>query len=475
MQIQITSKKLFTQSRKSSFFLGLSVFGLNLSCAYAQMPELGTVRLTDGAIYFVQTGEYNTATPFVSLNIGAVHNPDGGPGNYDAEYLEISAPRSIPMNVDIDRVCRRFTNGMIDCHVQYPLSTLDMSEDEVTLTGRYYSERTLPAFEAMLMRNKVVTGQAGTVGRPEASPDLSGNRPPIANAGGDITTSRTSAFWLDGRGSTDPDGDKLTYKWEQISGPGIKLSQPNGAMALYWPSHGTRQFRLTVTDLYGNVSMPDEVTITHEPRPAAAQCDIWGRDDLVESLTASQPGGLMANHGMKLNLSASKTAAIQSEAARLDQLYPNFGSIEIGAVVSPTKGGGLLQVPIQRDSLAATIPGAAPVAIRFEGSGSASVPIFWTDEPFAANRSYHIQTTVKLLDENAQEISNSELSSDCRSAEVFAKVVPMAGKIIGGQGAPIRGPLFVISDGVEQLRQREISDFPKPRHGPIDPNGPIPQ
>jgi len=117
---------------------------------------------------------------------------------------------------------------------------------------------------------------------PEAPPELSGNQPPIANAGDDVTTSSTSPFWLDGRNSSDPDGDTLTYKWEQISGNRIDLGQPNGAMASYWPSHGTRQFRLTVTDVEGNVSAPDEVTITHEPGPAAAECDIWGRDDLVE-------------------------------------------------------------------------------------------------------------------------------------------------------------------------------------------------
>ena len=438
------------------------------------MPELGTVRLTDGAIYFVQAGEYSTADPVVRLNIGAVHNPGGGSESYASEYLEISAPRSVPLLVDIERFCRRFTSGMIDCHVEYPLSTHDMSQDQVTLTGRYYSQRSSPAFEAMLMRTVVVTGQAGSAGRPEASPDLSGNRPPIANAGGDVTTSRTSAFWLDGRNSSDPDDDKLTYKWEQISGPRIKLSQPNGSMALYWPTQGTRRFRLTVTDLYGNVSAPDEATITHEPRPSPPDCPIWGRGDLTESLTASQPGGLMANHGIKFNLSSVKIDALEAEAKRLQQLYPNFGSIEIRASVSQTKGGGFSQGILQRDPLAPAIPGAASATMSFQGSGSASLPMFWADTPFAANRSYHIQTTVKLLDDNAQEVLNSELSSNCKSAEVFARVVPMAGRIIGGQGAPIRGPLFIISDGEEQLRQRDIPDYPKPKRQTYDPNGPIP-
>ena len=310
---------------------------------------------------------------------------------------------------------------------------------------------------------------------PEEPPELSANQPPIANAGDDVTTSSTSPFWLDGRNSSDPDGDTVTYKWEQISGNRISLGQPNGAMASYWPTLGIRRFRLTVTDVDGNVSAPDEVTITHEPRPPAAKCEIWGRDDLVETLTASQPGGLGANHGMKLKLSTSKIAAIQFEAARLDQLYPNFEAIEIRAVVSQTKGSGFMQDPIQRNPLAPSIPGAPPITLRFEGSGSMSVPTIWADQPFSENRTYFIQTMVKLLDDNAQEISNSELSPDCRSAEVFARVVPMAGQIIGGQGAPIRGPLFVISDGEERLGQRSIPDFPEPPRQPFDPNGPIPQ
>ncbi|RJS72219.1 hypothetical protein CW696_03265, partial [ANME-2 cluster archaeon] len=47
------------------------------------------------------------------------------------------------------------------------------------------------------------------------------NRPPVADAGGDRVVSPNTYIKLDASGSTDPDGDSLSYLWEEA---GTELS-----------------------------------------------------------------------------------------------------------------------------------------------------------------------------------------------------------------------------------------------------------
>ena len=45
------------------------------------------------------------------------------------------------------------------------------------------------------------------------------NSPPVANAGPDQSVARGAMVHLDGSGSTDPDGDQLTFSWSITSKP----------------------------------------------------------------------------------------------------------------------------------------------------------------------------------------------------------------------------------------------------------------
>ncbi|PID73861.1 MAG: hypothetical protein CSB33_01650 [Desulfobacterales bacterium] len=58
-----------------------------------------------------------------------------------------------------------------------------------------------------------------------------GNASPAANAGNDRAVASGDVVQLDGSGSTDPDGDALTYHWTQTAGTKVSLSGATGVTA----------------------------------------------------------------------------------------------------------------------------------------------------------------------------------------------------------------------------------------------------
>ena len=101
--------------------------------------------------------------------------------------------------------------------------------------------------------------------------DIVVNRAPTANAGSNQTVDTEATVTLDGSGSSDPDGDTLSYSWEKQAGPSVALSSAAVSNPTFTapPSATTFTFKLTVTDSYG-ASDTDTVTIrVREP-------ETWG-------------------------------------------------------------------------------------------------------------------------------------------------------------------------------------------------------
>jgi len=95
------------------------------------------------------------------------------------------------------------------------------------------------------------------------------NKPPVANAGPDITiTLPTNSVTLNGSGS-DSDGSIVAYKWTYVSGQtlSVNITNPNNAITgVTGLVAGGYIFQLTVTDNLG-ATATDTVNVTVKPAP----------------------------------------------------------------------------------------------------------------------------------------------------------------------------------------------------------------
>jgi uncharacterized repeat protein (TIGR01451 family) len=108
------------------------------------------------------------------------------------------------------------------------------------------------------------------------------NVAPVANAGPDQGVDNGQLVTLDGGGSSDGNGDALTYTWTQSGGPAVTLSDPGAAMPTFTApaTSSVLTFTLAVADSLGLAALATdqvEVTVTRReagfsssPAPGAA-------------------------------------------------------------------------------------------------------------------------------------------------------------------------------------------------------------
>ncbi len=151
------------------------------------------------------------------------------------------------------------------------------------------------------------------------------NQVPTADAGQDRDVNMGEEVVLDGSGSCDPDGDDITYSWQQVLGPVVELHDANTAKPWFDATQeGTFSFQLTVSD--GEItSMPDTVVIkvineNHAP-VADAGCDL---DASVGDTIALDGSGSYDPDGDSLSYAWTQESGPSVDLIQSDSATPSF-------------------------------------------------------------------------------------------------------------------------------------------------------
>ncbi len=120
-----------------------------------------------------------------------------------------------------------------------------------------------------------------------------GNHPPTANAGADQTAFVGETVTLNGSGSTDPDGDSLTFSWSFLSRPAgsaATLSDPGAVMPTFSVDvPGGYGLQLVVNDGTAD-SLPDTVLVTTENSAPVANAGPDRTVPVAQSVTLDGSG-----------------------------------------------------------------------------------------------------------------------------------------------------------------------------------------
>ncbi len=124
------------------------------------------------------------------------------------------------------------------------------------------------------------------------------NQTPIADANVDQFKNATKPVNLDGTGSSDPDGDTLTFGWSQSLGPTVALDNPTSATPGFTAPAVSAQLRFTLTvDDNAGATHSDTVDVTIDGPPQANA----GPDQKVTV-------------GAQINLSGADSSDVETES-----------------------------------------------------------------------------------------------------------------------------------------------------------------
>jgi phosphatidylserine/phosphatidylglycerophosphate/cardiolipin synthase-like enzyme len=166
------------------------------------------------------------------------------------------------------------------------------------------------------------------------------NAPPVANAGSDQLINEGTLVTLNGTASSDPDGDPITYSWNQTSGTPVTLDDVTSVTPSFTaPDVGSEDdiliFELTVTDNDGaNSTDSVSVTVTDTaPPPNSAPTADAGNDQIVSEGDNVTLNGTSSSDpdGDTLTYSWNQTAGPVVVLSNSSTATPSFTAPEVNA------------------------------------------------------------------------------------------------------------------------------------------------
>jgi subtilisin-like proprotein convertase family protein len=189
----------------------------------------------------------------------------------------------------------------------------------VTLVGANTAQPTFTAPDgpATLTFELTVTDDEGLTDTDTVDVRLNGR--PVASAGPDQLVNRDDLVTLDGSGSTDPDGDSISYQWTQTFGPAVALSSTSTVDPSFIAPEGPSElrFRLIVRDPFGRFRTDFVSIVVNGPPTANAGPDRTvdaGASVILSAAGSSDPDGdtlkyqWTQTYGPAVSLSGANTA-----------------------------------------------------------------------------------------------------------------------------------------------------------------------
>ncbi|HEY6854066.1 MAG TPA: PKD domain-containing protein [Gemmatimonadales bacterium] len=300
----------------------------------------------------------------------------------------------------------------------------------------------------------LLAGGQGPSGVLRSSELYTGDRPPVANAGPALSADEGATVQFDGTGSTDPDGDALTYSW--TFGDGSSGSGPTPTHV--YADNGSYTVTLLVSDgsLMASAATTANVANVAPAVGAIAGANIADGDTYSATGSFTDPGAdtwtATVDYG---DGSGAQPLALVGKNFSLSHVYSHVGPgpFTVTVTVQDDDGGtgsasATVAVKVNRAPVAnagASVTGSEGAAVHFDGSASSdpdgdALTYAWTfgdgstgsginpSHVYADNGTYTVTLTV----------SDGALSGSAVTTATIANVAPVVTPIpdaalVGGE------------------------------------------
>jgi large repetitive protein len=262
----------------------VTLSGANTATPSFTAPSVTATTVLHFTLTVTANGKTASDTVDITVQKNNRHPVGHGPASLDAnENTSITLDASQSSDPDGDTITYRW--------VQTGGPTVKLTGDttaQLTFTTPEVSADTLVTFSLVVTDPDGAESEAVAVSVKVANV----NKAPVALARHVAGSTSGETVTLDALGSTDADGEKLTYTWEQTDGPEVSLSSTTEATVTFeapsTTSNVTLAFKVTVTDAHGASASQ---TVSVEVAPAKA--DGSGSSDGGCASTGSSSGGAM--------------------------------------------------------------------------------------------------------------------------------------------------------------------------------------